>query len=68
MLELIEQKVAGQEITAAPAAEPKTQIIDLMAALKASIEESDGERKPATKAGKKGDSGTGKKTTKRKKA
>lgn len=68
MLELIEQKVAGQEITAAPAAEPKTQIIDLMAALKASIKESDGERKPATRAGKKGESGTGKKTTKRKKA
>ncbi|MEX0836772.1 MAG: Ku protein [Gemmatimonadota bacterium] len=68
MLELIEQKVAGQEITAAPSAEPKTQIIDLMAALKASIKEPDGERKPATKAGKKGDSGTGKKTTKRKKA
>ena len=65
MLELIEQKVAGQEITAAPAAEPKTQIIDLMAALKASIEESDGGRKPAARAGKKD---TGKKTTKRKKA
>ncbi len=65
MLELIEQKVAGQEITAAPAAEPKTQIIDLMAALKASIEESDGGRKPAARAGKKD---AGKKTTKRKKA
>ena len=65
MLELIEQKVAGQEITAAPAAEPKTQIIDLMAALKASIEESDGGRKPAARAGKKD---TGKKTAKRKKA
>ena len=66
MMELIEQKVAGQEITAAPAAEPKTQIIDLMAALKASIEESDGGRKPAARAGKKKDAG--KKTTKRKKA
>jgi DNA end-binding protein Ku len=56
-LELIEQKVQGQEITAAPAEESKTKIIDLMAALKASIEkeddESDGERKPATRAGKK---------------
>jgi len=38
-LELIQQKVDGQEITAAPAAESKTKIIDLMAALKASIEE-----------------------------
>jgi DNA end-binding protein Ku len=56
-LELIEQKVQGQEITAAPAEESKTKIIDLMAALRASIEkeddESDGERKPATRAGKK---------------
>jgi DNA end-binding protein Ku len=66
MMELIEQKVAGQEITAAPAAEPKTQIIDLMAALKASIEESDGGRKPAARAGKKKDAD--KKATKRKKA
>lgn len=53
-LELIQQKVDGQEITAAPAEESKTQIIDLMAALKASIEEDEGSaRKPATKAGKK---------------
>jgi len=54
-LELIQQKVDGQEITAAPAEESKTKIIDLMAALKASIEEDEGDsaRKPATKAGKK---------------
>ena len=56
-LELIEQKIQGQEITAAPAEESKTKIIDLMAALKASIEEDEGAaettRKPATKAGKK---------------
>jgi DNA end-binding protein Ku len=55
-LELIEQKVQGQEITAAPAEESKTKIIDLMAALRASIEkeedESEDERKPATRAGK----------------
>ena len=38
-LELIQQKIDGQEITAAPAEESKTKIIDLMAALKASIEE-----------------------------
>jgi DNA end-binding protein Ku len=36
-LELIEQKVAGQEITLAPAQAPKGQIIDLMEALKASL-------------------------------
>ena len=38
-LDLIQQKIDGQEITAAPAEESKTKIIDLMAALKASIEE-----------------------------
>ena len=56
-LELIEAKIQGQEITAAPVEESKTKIIDLMAALKASIEEDEGaaepKRKPATKAGKK---------------
>jgi DNA end-binding protein Ku len=51
-LELIQSKVEGQEITAAPAEESKTKIIDLMAALKASIERDDQERKPATRAGK----------------
>jgi DNA end-binding protein Ku len=36
--ELIEQKVQGREITAAPPEAPRAQIIDLMAALKASLE------------------------------
>lgn len=55
-LELIQQKVDGQEITAAPVEESKTKIIDLMAALKASIEEDEAgspARKPAAKAEKK---------------
>ena len=52
-LELIQQKVDGQEITIAPAEEPQVQIIDLMDALKASLKE-DTERKPAERAGKKG--------------
>ncbi len=51
-LELIQQKVEGQEITIAPAEEPQVQIIDLMDALKASLKE-DTERKPAERAGKK---------------
>ncbi len=34
---LIEKKVAGQDISAAPVEAPKAQIIDLMAALKASL-------------------------------
>jgi DNA end-binding protein Ku len=38
-LELIQSKIEGQQITAAPVEESKTQIIDLMAALKASLTE-----------------------------
>ena len=34
---LIDRKVQGEEITATPAAPPKAQVIDLMAALKASL-------------------------------
>ena len=67
-LELIEKKVQGQEITAAPVEESKTQIIDLMAALKASLAEGDEERKPATRAGKtdaKKSSGAGKSSRKK---
>ena len=69
-LELIEAKVQGQEITAAPAEESKTKIIDLMAALKASIEEDEKERKPASRAGKKSKSADkpAKKKSTRKKA
>ena len=52
VLELIQRKVEGEDITVAPAEEPKTQIIDLMAALKASLAGGD-ERKPASRAGKK---------------
>jgi DNA end-binding protein Ku len=36
--ELIDQKIQGHEITAAPPEAPRAQIIDLMAALKASLE------------------------------
>jgi DNA end-binding protein Ku len=71
-LELIQKKVDGQEITAAPAEESKTKIIDLMAALKASIEEdeSGADRKPAAKAGKKKKAGASKasRSSSRKKA
>lgn len=38
LLEIIEQKVAGQEVISAPAQAPRAQIIDLMEALKASLE------------------------------
>jgi DNA end-binding protein Ku len=56
MLELIQQKVDGEEITVQPAEEPTTQIIDLMAALKASLgqgAEADDVRKPASRADRK---------------
>jgi len=39
VLELIEKKIAGQEIAIAPAQAPRAQIIDLMEALKASLAE-----------------------------
>jgi DNA end-binding protein Ku len=50
-LKLIEQKIQGKEITEAPAEEPKAQVIDLMQALKASLEKkSESGRKPAKRA------------------
>ncbi len=57
MLELIQRKVDGEDITVTPAAEPEHKIIDLMEALKASISAAGrgqaAERKPARRAGKK---------------
>src|SRR5437868_2193529 len=49
VLEQIQRKVEGKEITEEPAEAPKTQIIDLMEALKASLKAKGtaGERKPA---------------------
>ena len=52
VLELIEKKIQGEDITEAPDEAPKTQIIDLMEALKASLsktkveDEDEGEREP----------------------
>jgi DNA end-binding protein Ku len=45
-MELIEKKIAGQDISAVPVEAPKAQIIDLMAALKASLSPG-GEGQPA---------------------
>jgi DNA end-binding protein Ku len=49
ILEQIQRKVDGQEIAEEPTEAPKTQIIDLMEALKASLKGKGGggERKPA---------------------
>jgi len=56
--ELIEKKIQGEDIVAAPQETPKAQIIDLMAALKASLgegapEEGKPDRKPAKRATRK---------------
>lgn len=63
VLELIQRKVDGEDISVSPAEEPETKIIDIMEALKASISASGkGEapkRKPAKRAAKK--TATGKK-------
>src|SRR5207253_11319513 len=52
--EQIQRKVDGEEITEEPTEAPKTQIIDLMEALKASLAKgkgsTGGERKPAKRA------------------
>lgn len=58
MLELIQQKIDGEDITLTPTEEPQTKVVDIMSALKASLAES-GERKPARR------TNTKKKTTKR---
>jgi DNA end-binding protein Ku len=67
MLEMIQRKVEGEEITAAPtAARAEPQVIDLMAALKASIKDFETkDRKPAARATKKA---AAKKTAKKKAA
>jgi DNA end-binding protein Ku len=56
VLEQIERKIQGEEITAAPPPETEGKIIDLMDALKASLaeaEEGKGARKPAKKTSRK---------------
>jgi DNA end-binding protein Ku len=51
-MELIEKKIQGEEISAAPMEEPETKIIDLMEALKASLDPSE-EPTESGKAGRK---------------
>ena len=47
VLEAIQRKVEGEEITSEPAEAPQTKILDLMAALKASLAEADEESEGA---------------------
>ena len=56
MMEMIQKKVDGEDISVTPTDEPEHKIIDMMAALKASIAGGDSgktSRKPAKRAGKK---------------
>ena len=71
ILEMIERKVEGEDITVAPEAQPEHKIIDIMEALKASLDASPS-RKPAQSASsgksKKAAKTKAKKTAKKKKA
>lgn len=52
VMALIQKKVEGEDITVSAGEEPQTQIIDLMEALKASLDRGESpERKPAKRAG-----------------
>ncbi|HUF49796.1 MAG TPA: Ku protein [Longimicrobiales bacterium] len=48
VLELIQRKIEGEDITAAPVEAPQTQIIDLMEALKASLARADAKAEAET--------------------
>jgi DNA end-binding protein Ku len=68
VLELIQRKVEGEDISVTPTEEPEPKVIDIMAALKASLEK--GGRKPAQRAQearprKKKATATGKRTARR---
>jgi len=72
-LELIQKKVEGEDITKAPAEEPKTQIIDLMEALKASLSKSEAKgeesaRKAPKRAASASSSSSSKKSSPKRKA
>jgi len=64
VMEMIERKVEGEDISIAPTEQAETKIIDIMEALKASLADSATSRKPAKRAGKK--TAAKKKTTRKK--
>jgi DNA end-binding protein Ku len=67
MLELIERKIEGEDISMAPSEQPEHKIIDIMEALKASLNASEG-RKPARGAADKPKAKKARKTAKKKRA
>lgn len=68
VMELIEGKIEGEEITAAPEVETEGKIIDLMEALKASLDTEEPEKKAKRKPAKKAASARGKTAKKRKRS
>jgi len=66
LLEVIEKKVAGQDVVVAPPRAPRAQVIDLMEALKASLESR--ARKPAARAQAQAEPSAGAAEVKRKQA
>jgi DNA end-binding protein Ku len=64
MLELINKKVEGEDITVTPAAEPEHKIVDIMEALKASLA-AGASRKPAQQADKSAQASEEKKAAKK---
>jgi DNA end-binding protein Ku len=65
VLELIQRKIEGEDITEAPVEAPQTQIIDLMEALKASLARSESGSEEEPKSGRKGAKSAAGKTTRR---
>ena len=63
VMDLIQQKIDGQDIAVPPEEEPEAKIVDLMEALKASV----GDRKPAKRAPEKAEQPVAKKTTRTRK-
>ena len=61
ILAAIEQKIEGKEMTFAAPEEPKAQVIDLMAALKASLSDAEDDAPKKRKPAKKATSGAAKK-------
>ena len=68
ILTQIERKVDGQAITMEPEEEPKAQVIDLMAALKSSLAQKAGERRPTKRSPRRAAANAQKATAKKKKS
>jgi DNA end-binding protein Ku len=68
VLELIQRKIEGEDITQTPAPEQPRQVIDLMAALKASLARTEGEAAATRKKAKRAPSKAAKKTPRKRAA